>query len=318
VVVSVLGASRLISSTPARTLGDTAAAMNDAATDHRPGFVASAAMVLGLGQIALAMVVVGVNSLAKNWRGSWLPRTWTLSWYPAAWIDFQLAPVLRVTGEVVAAVTIVSVAIGVPAAYVLARSGLRVRRAVLGLALLPLALPPMTYGIPLATLMYRVGLTGTFWGVVLANVVPAVPLVILVLIPFVEPIDPSIEAAARIFGASPGQVLWHILAPLLASGVSAAAVLVAVRTLGNFELTFLVAGSESQTLVVAVYGAITATGLRAPQSVDAVAMIYVGIILALVTLAMRLVPPDGFVATGGRRQRGAGPRETMSPRQRLA
>jgi putative spermidine/putrescine transport system permease protein len=301
VVAVVFGVGRLTSGT--RVLSDAPSADHGATSARRPGFVASATMAFGLGQIAFALAAVGVSSFARRWRGTWLPRAWTLSWYPSAWTDLQLAPVLRVTFEVVAVVAIVSMAIGVPAAYVLARSGRRIKRAALGLALLPLAIPPMTYGIPLATLMYRVGLTGTFWGVVLANVVPAVPLVILVLLPFVEPIDPSIESAARILGANKRQVLWHILAPLLASGVSAAAVLVVVRTLGNFELTYLVAGSESQTLVVAVYGAITATGLRAPQLVDAVAMIYVVMVIALVALAMRLVPPDGLAASVRRRSR---------------
>jgi putative spermidine/putrescine transport system permease protein len=317
VVALVLGVSRLTSSAQGRALSDSPVAVHDPTSERRPGLLASTVMVVGLGQIAFALGAVAVNSFANDWHGSWLPHTWTLAWYPTAWTDFQLAPVFRVTGEVVGTVTMISTAIGVPAAYVLARNRWRIKRAAVGLALLPLALPPMTYGIPLATLMYRVGLTGTFWGVVLANVVPAVPLVILVLIPFIEPIDPSIEAAARMFGASPGQVLRTILAPLLASGIAVAAVLVAVRTLGNFELTYLVAGSESQTLVVAVYGAITATGLRAPQSVDAVAMIYVLMIVTLVIFAVRLVPPEGFAASVRRRPYGAVVRETTFTNQGL-
>ena len=69
------------------------------------------------------------------------------------------------------------------------------------LFLLPLLVPPITYGIPLATVLYRAGLAGSMTGVVLANLVPTVPFVILVMIPFIEQIDPRIEAAARVFGA---------------------------------------------------------------------------------------------------------------------
>ena len=56
-----------------------------------------------------------------------------------------------------------------------------------------------------------------------------------------------------------------------------------VRTIALFELTFLTAGPDSQTLVVALYYAVFAAGVRAPQSVDAMAMVYM-----LVTLAWLL------------------------------
>ncbi len=317
VVVAVMGIARLASGASEQGLADAGIVSNHSVSRRRPGLVASMIMVLGLGSIGLAVAAAAVNSFAKEWRNSWLPRAWTLGWYPTAWTDFQLKSVLGVTGEVVATVTLMAMAMGVPSAFILARSRWRWKRATLWIVLLPLLLPPMTYGIPLATLMYRVGLTGTFWGVVLANLVPAIPLAILVLTPLVEAIDPNIESAARVFGARPHQVVWHVHAPLLASGVFAAALLVAVRTLGNFELTFLVAGSESKTLVVAVYDAISATGLRAPQSVDAVAMIYVVIIVALVAMAMGLVPSDGLVAGVATRRDAEGARGQMPPAGRV-
>ena len=80
--------------------------------------------------------------------------------------------------------------IGVPAAYAMARRDFPGKRAVMLLFLLPLLVPPITYGIPLATVLYRVGFGGTMWGVILANLVPTVPFVILVMIPFIEQIDP--------------------------------------------------------------------------------------------------------------------------------
>ena len=73
---------------------------------------------------------------------------------------------------------------------------------------------------------------------------------------------------------APARIFWHVLVPLLAPGILAASLLVLVRTIAMFELTFLTAGSDSQTLVVALYYAVFAAGVRAPQSVDAMAMIY--------------------------------------------
>src|SRR5260370_28578234 len=141
------------------------------------------------------------------------------------------------------------------------------------LVLLPMLVPPITYGIPLATVLYRSGLGGTMLGVILANLVPTVPFVILVMMPFIEQIDPKIEAAARVFGASTLRLFTSVLLPLLLPGMLAALLLVLVRTIAMFELTFLVAGPTSQTLVVALYCAVFAAGVRAPQSVDAMAFI---------------------------------------------
>ena len=164
--------------------------------------------------------------------------------------------------EVVGAVVLMSGLIGVPAAYAMARRDFPGKRLVMLLFLLPLLVPPITYGIPLATVLYQAHLAGTIWGVILANLVPTVPFVILIMIPFIEQIDPRVEAAARVFGAGTGRLFLHVLVPLLAPGMLAALLLVLVRTIAMFELTFLTAGPTSQTLVVALYYAVFAAGVR--------------------------------------------------------
>jgi len=69
-------------------------------------------------------------------------------------------------------------------------------------------------------------------------------------------------------GASTRPVFWYILTPLLGPGILAASLLVMVRTIAMFELTFLTAGSDSQTLVVALYYAVFAAGVRAPAALE--------------------------------------------------
>jgi putative spermidine/putrescine transport system permease protein len=253
-------------------------------------------MAIFLVNVALMIATVAFNSVAKIWRGTWLPDGWTLSWYGAAWSEFQLGDVLWVTFEVVFAVVALSVLLGVPAAYALARRQFRGKRLVMLLFLLPLLVPPITYGIPLATVMYKVHLGGTLLGVILANLVPALPFVILVMTPFIEQIDPNLESAARVFGARTWQLFLHVLTPLLAPGILAAALLVLVRTIAMFELTFLTAGPDSQTLVVALYYAMFAAGIRPPQEIDAMAMVYMFITLACLLVALRYVNPTQLVS----------------------
>ena len=256
----------------------------------------SGVMLLFVVNIGLMILAVATSSFARRWLGTWFPEGWTTTWYTAAWKEFQLFDVLLVTVEVVFAVVFLALLIGVPAAYTLARRNFVGKRALMLLFLLPLMVPPITYGIPLATVLYQAHLAGTIWGVILANLIPAAPFVILVMTPFIEQIDANLESAARVFGASTGRMFVHILVPLLGPGILAASLLVLVRTIALFELTFLTAGSDSQTLVVALYYAVFAAGVRAPQSVDAMAMIYMGVTLVWLLIALRFVNPTQLVS----------------------
>ncbi|SEO97205.1 putative spermidine/putrescine transport system permease protein [Methylobacterium sp. ap11] len=251
----------------------------------------------------LAMIAaVVLNSFATRWLGTWLPLGFTTRWYASAWDEFQLGDVLVVTLQVVFLVVLLSGLLGVTAAYALARRDFPGRRLVMLVFLLPLLVPPITYGIPLATVLYRAGLAGTLWGVVLANLVPSIPFVVLVMIPFIEQIDPRIEAAARVFGAGTGQLFLRVLLPLLIPGILAALLLVLVRTIAMFELTFLVAGPTSQTLVVALYYAVFAAGVRAGQSIDAMAVVYMALTLVWLIVALRFVNPTQIVARAKRQE----------------
>jgi putative spermidine/putrescine transport system permease protein len=130
---------------------------------------------------------------------------------------------------------------------------------------------------------------------VIANMVPALSFVIMVMIPFIEQIDPRVEAAARVFGANTPRLFVHVLIPMLMPGVLAALLLVLVRTISMFELTFLTAGPSSQTLVVALYYSVFAPGVRAVHSIDAMAVIYMLTTLVWLVIALRFVNPTQIV-----------------------
>jgi putative spermidine/putrescine transport system permease protein len=247
--------------------------------------------------LILAGVVgaVVVDSFGTRWFTGWLPSGWTTRWYGTTWREFDLGGVLVVTLEVALAVVVISLLVGVPAAYALARRAFPGKRIVMVAFLLPILIPPITYGVPLATVLYKFHLAGKLTGVILANLVPAVPFVILVMTPFIEQIDPKIESAARMCGARTRTIFTRILGPLLVPGMLAAAILILVRTVGMFELTFLTAGPDSQTLVVALYYSVSSAGIRAQQEIDAMAVLYTMSMLVLLVVALRFVNPTQLV-----------------------
>jgi putative spermidine/putrescine transport system permease protein len=274
----------------------TAPAISGKRLTFRPGvWLVWGAVVFFLLMLVGVVGAVVVSSFGTKWFGGWLPDAWTTQWYGQTWREFGLGNVLTVTIEVALAVVLISILIGAPAAYALARQDFAGKKVLMVTFLLPILIPPFTYGIPLATVLYKFHLAGTVSGVVLANLVPSVPFVILVMTPFIEQIDPKIEAAARMCGAKTRVVFTRILAPLLVPGMLAAAILILVRTVGMFELTFLTAGNDSQTLVVALYYSVSAAGIRAQQEVDAMAVIYTLSMLVLLVVALRYVNPTQLV-----------------------
>lgn len=254
-------------------------------------------LIVGLYVLNLLGLVghVLVSSFARGWFGTVLPKNWTLEGYTYAYKEFALPQVLRATFLSTAAVVLIALVIAVPTAYALARYEFKGKSIVFGLFLLPVMIPQFTYGIPLATTLYQVGLGGTLAGVIVANLVPVVPYGILILTPFIEQVPYSVEASARALGANRLQVFWRILLPLLRPGLLSAMVMMMVRTIGNFELTFLVAGAKSQTLVVALYYAAFASGVRPLYAIDAMAIVYALTMVLLLGIALRYVKPTQMV-----------------------
>ena len=156
---------------------------------------------------------VVVSSFAKRWFGTPFPRSLTTEWYSYAWKEFGLAQVLGVTVFVALSVVVLALLMGFPAAYILARRNFRWKPVLLLLYFLPLLIPQMTYGIPLATTMFRYGIGGSVAGVILAVMVPMVPLAIFILMPFFEQISINLEWGAAMMGANRFQIFRRVLLP---------------------------------------------------------------------------------------------------------
>lgn len=241
------------------------------------------------------LFTVVLNSISKGWYSGFFPKTFTLEWYKYASTEHDILNLLAVTFIVVIAVVLISLIIALPTAYAMARYDFPLKNLFMSLFLLPMLLPPMTYGIPLATLLYKLGFATKISGVIIANLVPIVPFMILILTPFIEQISVNIESAARMLGASKFVIFSRILIPLISPGIFTASILSAVKTISMFELTFFVAGAKSQTIIVALFSDAYAAGVRPYQAVDALAVIYFLIAMSLLMIALKFVSPTQMV-----------------------
>ncbi|MCA9940480.1 MAG: molybdate ABC transporter permease subunit [Anaerolineales bacterium] len=157
---------------------------------------------------------------------------------------------------------------GTPVAYLMARRQFRGRRAVDTLIDLPTVLPPAVAGVALLMAFGRRGIAGTFLNtlglniaftpiaVVMAQMFIAAPLYIKSAIVGFSGVEPEMEQAAGLDGASNWRVFWHITVPLSRAALLNGAVLTWARALGEFGATIIFAGNfpgRTQTMPLAIY-----------------------------------------------------------------
>ncbi|GAA1808379.1 molybdate ABC transporter permease subunit [Planosporangium flavigriseum] len=200
---------------------------------------------------------------------------------------------LRLSLGTATAATVVSVILGVPLAWLLARSSFPGRRVVRALVTLPLVLPPVVGGVALLLVFGRRGLLGGWLenafgvtvpfsttAVVLAEAFVAMPFLVISVEGALRAADARYEEAAATLGATPWTAFRRITLPLVLPGLAAGTVLCWARALGEFGATITFAGNfpgRTQTMPLAVYLALES---------DPAAAIVLSLLLLVVSVAI--------------------------------
>lgn len=151
---------------------------------------------------------------------------------------------------VATAATFIALLLGIPAAYAVARY----RLTGLGMLLLGVRMAPLVaFLIPLFVLYVNWHLVNTYAGLIAAHVLVTLPIVVWMMVGFIEALPRELEDAARIDGAGPGGVLWRIVVPLTMPGIAAASILGFIFSWNNFLLSVVLSGARTQPLTVAIF-----------------------------------------------------------------
>ena len=162
-----------------------------------------------------------------------------------------------------------SVVLGIPIAWLLARTEFFGRSLVRAAALLPLVLPPVVGGVALFYAFGRRGFVGqwldhwfgielpfTIWAAIMAETFVAMPFFVITVEGALRSLDTRYEDAATTFGASRWTVLRRVTLPMIGPSIAAGMALAWARALGEFGATITFAGSfpgRTQTLPLAIY-----------------------------------------------------------------
>ena len=149
--------------------------------------------------------------------------------------------------------TVVTVFLGVMAAYPLARYDFRGREALFTVFVLGLLFPAAVAIIPLFILVTRdLQLGNTWWGVALPQAAFALPLTVVILRPFLMAIPRELEEAALIDGASRVGIFWWLALPLSVPGLVTVGVLAFVASWNAYLLPLLLLQEDMRTLPLGV------------------------------------------------------------------
>ena len=207
---------------------------------------------------------------------------------------------LRLSLEVSLGATAISLLVGVPLAWALARGTFPGRVVLRALVVLPIVLPPVVGGTALLVALGRGGIVGrwlydaldiqltfTTAGAVIATTFVSMPLVVLATESGLRGLDERYERAAAAMGGSPWYVFRRVTLPMVGPQVAAGAVLTWARALGEFGATITFAGNlagRTQTMPLAVFEA---------RQVDPGGAILLSLILVVLSVMV-------LVALGGR------------------
>lgn len=196
------------------------------------------------------------------------------------------------------AATLVCLALGIPLAVIMSRSGPRLAGILRALTTLPLVLPPMVGGIALLSLLGRNGLVGeslAAWGisvpfttlaVVIAQSFVALPFLVISLEGSLRTAGTAFEVVAATLGAGRWTVFRRITLPLVWPGLLAGTVLCFARALGEFGATALFAGNAqgtTRTMPLAIYTAFNGAGVSQDS---AIALSLLLVVVAIVILLL--------------------------------
>jgi putative spermidine/putrescine transport system permease protein len=191
-------------------------------------------------------------------------------WQSAFWNSIRIAPMA----------TFLAVAFGTLAAIGLSQPHVPFRGAIMAILISPMIVPLIISAAGMYFFYSRMGLQGTYWGVVLAHAALGTPFVIITVTATLVGFDKSLVRAAANLGANPVTTFWRVQMPLIVPGVISGGLFAFITSFDEVVVVLFLGSASQKTLPWEMF-----TGLREQISptILAVATILVTISILLLT-----------------------------------
>jgi multiple sugar transport system permease protein len=197
-----------------------------------------------LPQAWLASVSVKTKAGVYEYPPRWLPPDASLSNYTFVLGRTQVPTYLWNSAKVALLATLFTLALAIPAAYVLSRERFRRREALAGGLLAVQMVSPIVLLVPIYGLMARFGLLDTHAGLILVYAAIQLPFTVIVLKNFFDALPESVLEAARLDGAGRGRTLLQVALPLVGPGLAATAIFDLAYYWAEFALSLVLLDAQ--------------------------------------------------------------------------
>jgi putative spermidine/putrescine transport system permease protein len=181
------------------------------------------------------------------------PQGFTLQWFERFLGMPEFTEAIRRSAVLALSSTMVATVLGTFSALSLARYRFRGREAMSAFMLSPILFPTIVFGLALLVFYSRIGLSGSFIGLVIAHSILTTPFVIRLVMASLSEFDPAVEEASRNLGAGWWRTFLQVTLPLIRPGVLAGAVFAFIISFDELVVTLFLAGPDMTTLPVRIY-----------------------------------------------------------------
>ncbi|RDL45462.1 ABC transporter permease [Marinomonas piezotolerans] len=192
-------------------------------------------------------------------------------WTGALYNSIRIAPVA----------TLLSVGFGTLAAIGLSQSHVPFKRAIMAILISPMIVPLVISAAGMYFFYSRIGLQGTYWGVVMAHAVLGIPFVIITVTATLVGFDRSLTRAAANLGANPVTTFFRIQMPLILPGIISGGLFAFITSFDEVVVVLFVGSAGQKTLPWQMF-----TGLREQISPTILAVASIMVLLSIMLLAL--------------------------------
>jgi len=199
---------------------------------------------------AIAPIFVGASvSITRSDFLAFPPEGFSMRWYETLLADPRWRRALLNSLIIAGLCTIIATVLGTITAYGIALTAIpSLRRALVVLFILPLAVPHMSLALALYPVFARLGLIGTHVGVALAQALYSIPLVVLAVLAVIRRRDLQLAQAAQTLGAHPIAAFRLVILPLLTPGIAVGAALACMTSFDDVTAPIFLSGSSAGTV----------------------------------------------------------------------
>lgn len=220
----------------------------------KPGITVRVVTIVMAAIFFFPTIIVAGTSFNKSPLIVFPPKGWSLYWYKEVFSSGQWTQPLIASLEVGLIAAVIAMVVGTLLGFAAARARLLPQPVVTALAMMPVIVPSVVAGLGFYIVSVHIHYTGNAVALGLADATLGVPYVFINVIAALTGVDPSVEEASRVCGASEPVTLLRVTLPLIMPAALVGAVLAFIGSWDEVIVAGFMTSPTFRTVPILIYG----------------------------------------------------------------